>query len=132
MRKWLSVAALLAALTCAGPAAADTPAQVYSDFAEDGVLSCGHSRGALKGVLSDASLHQYGDPYTYLGLKLAVRKQLAGGCRRNDRTGTFFSTPVPNSSGQQPTGTAKSSGSTRRGGSRENESNSSTGPGNVS
>jgi hypothetical protein len=82
MRKWLSAVAVVATLGFTGTALAETPAQVYSDFAADGVLGCGHSRGALEGVLKDASLHQYGDPYTLLGLKLAVRKQLAGGCRR--------------------------------------------------
>ena len=85
MRKSASLAVLAAALIAAGAAAADTPPEVYSDYAEDGVLSCGHSRAALKGVLNDASIHQYGDPYTLLGLKLAVRKQLAGGCRRQER-----------------------------------------------
>ena len=90
MRRWASVAVLLAALVCADLAMADTPATVYSDFAEDGVLSCGHSRSAMKGVLNDASLHQYGDPLTFLGLKLAIRKQLAGGCRRQERAAVFF------------------------------------------
>jgi hypothetical protein len=80
MRKWFSAAAIVAALVCVEPVLADSPASVYSDFAEDGVLSCGHSRSALKGVLNDASLNQYGDPQTFLQLKLAVRKQLAGGC----------------------------------------------------
>jgi hypothetical protein len=61
---------------------ADSPAAVYSDFAEDGVLSCGHSRSALKGALNDASLYQYGDPLTFMQVKLAIRRQLAGGCRR--------------------------------------------------
>jgi hypothetical protein len=82
MRRLSSLAACLAALAFAGVAGADTPPDVYSDFAEDGSLSCGHSRAALKGVLTDASIHQYGDPLTFLGLKLAVRKQLAGSCRR--------------------------------------------------
>jgi hypothetical protein len=90
MRKWVSVAAALAMLVWAGPALGDTPAAVYSDFAEDGVLNCGHSRSALKGALSDASLHQYGDPLTFLGLRLAVRKQLAGGCRRSDQRAVVF------------------------------------------
>jgi hypothetical protein len=65
-------------------ALADGPPEVYSDFAEDGVLSCGHSRSALKAVLNDASIHQYGDPLTLIGLKHAIRKQLAGGCRRSE------------------------------------------------
>src|SRR5215203_2171893 len=82
MRRLSSLAACLAALAFAGVAGADTPPDVYSDFAEDGSLSCGHSRAALKGVLTDASIQQYGDPLTFLGLKLAVRKQLAGSARR--------------------------------------------------
>jgi hypothetical protein len=77
---------VVAALVAAGAAvAADNPPGVYSDYATDGVLSCGHSRAALRGVLNDASIQQYGDPLTILGLKLAVRKQLAGGCRRKER-----------------------------------------------
>ena len=86
MRGWASVGVALAALVAAGPARGDTPPDVYSDYAQDGVLSCGHSRAALKGVLSDASIYQYGDPLTFLGLKLAVRSQLAGSCRRDDPT----------------------------------------------
>ena len=117
MRRWASVAVILAALVCADFAMADTPASVYSDFAEDGVLSCGHSRSAMKGVLNDASLYQYGDPLTFLGLKLAIRKQLAGGCRRQERTALFFgsavddgpSAPAPQS---QPDSTSPSEGKT--------------------
>lgn len=81
MRGWVSLAAVLAALVWAAPALADSPASVYSDYASDGKLSCGHSRSALTGVLNDASLYQYGDPLTMLGLKLEIRRQLAGGCR---------------------------------------------------
>jgi hypothetical protein len=82
MRKWVSAAAILAALVSVQPVFADSPGSVYSDFAEDGVLSCNHSRSALNGVLKDASLYQYGDPLTLLRLKLAIRRQLSGGCRR--------------------------------------------------
>ena len=85
MRRWASLAVVTAALVGAGAAFADNPPAVYSDYSQDGVLSCGHSRAALKGVLNDASFQQYGDPLTMLGLKLAVRKQLAGGCRRKER-----------------------------------------------
>jgi hypothetical protein len=56
------------------------PARIYSDFARDGVLSCGHSEADLRAVLNDASIYQYGDPITLNGLKLAIRKQLANGC----------------------------------------------------
>src|SRR5262245_35936908 len=85
MRRWASLAVVAAALVGASSAFADNPPAVYSDYAQDGVLSCSHSRAALKSVLNDASFQQYGDPLTMLGLKLAVRKQLAGGCRREER-----------------------------------------------
>ena len=82
MRTCFSLIAIVAAIAYAEPALADTPPDVYSDFAEDGVLNCGHSKSAMKGILNDASIHQYGDPLTFLQLKLAIRRQLAGGCDR--------------------------------------------------
>jgi cobalamin biosynthesis Mg chelatase CobN len=104
MRKWVSFLAVLAGFAFAEPALADSPAEVYSDFAEDGVLSCGHSRSALKGVLNDASLNQYGDPLTFAQVKVAIRRQLAGGCRRRTAAGSAGSTgdaaPDESSSGQ--------------------------------
>jgi hypothetical protein len=54
---------------------------VYNDFAQDGKLSCNHSRADLRAVLRSGSINQYGDPYTLARLKLAIRRQLAGGCR---------------------------------------------------
>ena len=90
MRKWSSVAACLAALAFVGAAGADTPPDVYSDFALDGSLSCGHSRAALKGVLTDATIHQYGDPLTFrpqargakaIGRELPSREAGSGGRR---------------------------------------------------
>lgn len=95
MRTWVSAAAILAALVYVQPGLADTPGAVYSDFAEDGVLSCGHSRAALNGVLNDASIYQYGDPQTLVELKLAIRKQLAGGCARPDRGSGNTAEPDP-------------------------------------
>jgi hypothetical protein len=38
----------------------------------------------MTGILKDASLYQYGDPLTFLQLKLAIRRQLAGGCQRRN------------------------------------------------
>jgi hypothetical protein len=81
MRRWVSAFVVLAGLVFAAPALADSPVNVYNDFASDGTLSCGHSRAALKGALNDASLQQYGDPLTSVQMKLAIRRQLAGGCR---------------------------------------------------
>jgi hypothetical protein len=68
--------------TAIARASSGGPGAVYSDFAQDGTLSCTHSRADLKAVLSSGSLDQYGDPYTLTRLKLAVRRQLAGGCHR--------------------------------------------------
>ena len=81
MRRWVSAFVVLAGLAFAPHALADSPVKVYNDFASDGTLSCGHSRAALKGALNDASLQQYGDPLTSVQMKLAIRKQLASGCR---------------------------------------------------
>jgi hypothetical protein len=81
MRRWVSGFVVLAGLAFAAPALADSPVDVYNDFASDGTLSCGHSRAALKGALNDATIQQYGDPLTSVQMKLAIRKQLVGGCR---------------------------------------------------
>lgn len=75
----VAVVAFLALIASAG-AESSGPAQIYSDFARDGVLSCGHSEADLRSVLDDASINQYGDPVTLSRLKLAIRRQLAGGC----------------------------------------------------
>jgi hypothetical protein len=105
MRGWASLAAVLAALVWAAPALADDPASVYSDYASDGKLSCGHSRSALNGVLNDASLYQYGDPLTMLQLKLEIRRQLAGGCRPSigvaGASGSRESAPLSLGSGEE-------------------------------
>ena len=63
----------MAAIAYAEPALADTPPDVYSDFAEDGVLDCGHSQSAMKGILNDALDLSVRRPLTFLQLKLAVR-----------------------------------------------------------
>jgi hypothetical protein len=62
------------------------PGDVYNDFAADGKLSCNHSSADLRAVLRSGSINQYGDPYTLARLKLAVRRQLAGGCRTGTRS----------------------------------------------
>jgi hypothetical protein len=67
-------------LAAGGTAAQAGPADVYSDFARDGALSCTHSEADLRAVLDDASIYQYCDPVTLGRLKLAIRRQLARGC----------------------------------------------------
>jgi hypothetical protein len=111
MRGWVSLAAVLTALVWAAPALADSPASVYSDYASDGKLSCGHSRSALTGVLNDASLYQYGDPLTMLGLKLEIRRQLAGGCRASTRV-----TEASGSGESAPPSTGEGEGGATNGG----------------
>jgi hypothetical protein len=118
MRRWVSALAVFAGLAFAAPALADSPSNVYSDFAQDGVLSCGHSRSALKGALNDASLHQYGDPLTFIEMKLAIRKQLAGSCRRaiaaHGSTGGTGAAPNESSQGASASTTGPTGTKTKR------------------
>ena len=81
-----SLVAIVAACVWAAGAQAGGPGDVYNDFAADGVLSCNHSRADLVNAIRSGSLNQYGDPYTLARLKLAARKQLAGGCRHPSRS----------------------------------------------
>jgi hypothetical protein len=91
--KRASAVAAAVALGVVPAAAASNPVPaLYNDFASDGVLSC-HSKADLRAVLADATLQQYGDPSTMIGLKLAAHKQLAGGC------GQSRSSTPPGSSG---------------------------------
>jgi hypothetical protein len=92
MRGRTRLAVVVIALACsAGIAHADGPGDVYNDFAQDGKLSCNHSRADLLAVLRSGSINQYGDPYTLARLKLAVRRQLAGGCHAGShRAGNGF------------------------------------------
>jgi hypothetical protein len=121
VRTWFSLIAIVAAIAYAEPAFADTPPDVYSDFAEDGVLNCGHSESAMKGILNDASIYQYGDPLTFLQLKLAIRRQLAGGCDRrvaaSASNGTSAVTPGTTEPAEPATGNSeRGQGRSERGG----------------
>jgi hypothetical protein len=104
-----SLAAIFVACVFATGAWAGGPGDVYNDFAADGKLSCNHSRADLEAVLGSGSLNQYGDPLTLERLKLAVRKQLAGGCRQTSRAnpGTNTSSGGGTSKGQTPGSTKK-------------------------
>jgi hypothetical protein len=109
MRRSASLAAVVAALAMSAGAAhaGGGPGAVYSDYAQDQKLSCNHSRADLEGALHSGTVNQYGDPYTLTGMKLAIRRQLAGGCRSSQ-------------SGQRGQGSAAAGGtSTNRGGSAE-------------
>ena len=87
MRRRASLVVILAFGVTASTAYAASPGVVYSDFAQDGKLSCGYSRSDLEAALRSGTLNQYGDPMTLAGMKLAVRKQLAGGCKRSSGSG---------------------------------------------
>jgi hypothetical protein len=91
-RRASAVAAAVALGVVPAAAAGNPVPALYNDFASDGVLSC-HSKADLRAVLADATLQQYGDPSTMIGLKLAAHKQLAGGC------GQSRSSTPPGSSG---------------------------------
>jgi hypothetical protein len=79
MRRRASLVLVTVACATASAAYAGGPGDVYTDFAQDGKLSCNHSRGDLESALRSGTLNQYGDPLTLARMKLAVRKQLAGG-----------------------------------------------------
>jgi hypothetical protein len=128
MRTRASLAAIVAACVCASATgvarAGGGPGAVYNDFAQDGKLRCNHSRADLEAVLRSGSLNQYGDPLTLARLKLAVRKQLAGGCRRTsgsrrNGTGGAGTSAGGGTGGGQNTGSSKGSpGHPRNGGSK--------------
>jgi hypothetical protein len=125
MRRWVSGFVVLAGLAFAASALADSPVDVYNDFATDGTLSCGHSRAALKGALNDASLQQYGDPLTSVQMKLAIRKQLASGCRvivSVTPTGGTRSGPGESNPGAVPSEQTNKKQKARKGGSSSEQS----------
>src|SRR5881275_3225988 len=123
MRTRASAAAIVTAWVLATGVAygGGGPSAVYNDYAADGVLSCNHSRADLEAVLRSGSLNQYGDPYTLARLKLAVRKQLAGGCRRTsgagqNRTGGAGAASAGGTKSGQKSSTSASGHSRRTGG----------------
>jgi hypothetical protein len=128
MRARIRLVAIVAACACAwatGPAyAGGGPGAVYNDFAQDGRLSCNHSRADLQAVLRSGSLNQYGDPLTLARLKLAVRKRLAAGCPKRGgslRNGTGDARAPSGGgagSGQKRGSSNGSSGHPRTGGSK--------------
>jgi hypothetical protein len=121
--RWARVIAAVAALAFVPAAAAGNPvAALYSDFASDGVLSC-HSKADLHAVLADATIQQYGDPSTMIGLKLAARKQLAGGCRHSAQSSSASGSSQSPASRQQSQGT-----DSKKGGNREPSTTSAAPP----
>jgi hypothetical protein len=103
MRTRTSLAAVLAAGIWAATGLAAGPGQIYNDYARDGHLSCSYSTGELEALLRSGSINQYGDPLTLARLKLAARKQLAGGCRKGEG-GSEGSTVTTGGGGTTSTG----------------------------
>jgi hypothetical protein len=103
---------VLVAVACvtASAAYAGGPGDVYTDFAQDGKLSCNHSRSDLESALRSGTLNQYGDPLTLARMKLAVRRQLAGSCKQRSAS------TVASGSGTRTTGTATTPAQTGSGG----------------
>jgi hypothetical protein len=105
MRTRASLVVIVVAFAAASAAyAAGGPGDVYTDFAQDGKLSCDHPRSDLEAALRSGTLNQYGDPLTLARMKLAVRKQLAGGCQRGSSSksvggGTTTVTPTQTTGG---------------------------------
>jgi hypothetical protein len=110
MRTRVSFLLVALAAVTASAAQAGGPGAVYTDFAQDGKLSCGHSRADLEAALRSGTLNQYGDPLTLARMKLAVRKQLAGGCKQRSAS------TAASGSGTRTTGTATTPTSTGSGG----------------
>jgi hypothetical protein len=81
MRTRASLVLVVVACTIASAAHAGGPGDVYTDVAQDGKLSCNHSRSDLEAALRSGTLNQYGDPLTLAHMKLEVRKQLDGSCK---------------------------------------------------
>ena len=104
MRGRRLAAILIAASALTTGVAQAGPGDVYNDYARDGRLGCNHPRADLLAVLRSGSLNQYGDPLTLTGLKLAVRRQLVGGCRASSSASPSAGTPARRA-GRTTTGT---------------------------
>ena len=104
--------ALVALLLLPALASAD-PSDVYVDYASDGTLDCGHSRTDLEGLLTDASINEYGDPLLLTKLKIAVRRQLAVGCGGGGGGGSSQEAPATQPA-QEPAGSPRRRARRRR------------------
>jgi hypothetical protein len=102
MRKRASlVVVVLALCVTASTAYAASPGVIYTDFAQDGKLSCTYSHSDLEAALRSGTLNQYGDPLTLARMKLAVRKQLAGGCKQGGDSNAAPSRTTTGTTGAQ-------------------------------
>lgn len=69
----LAVIALFLVLALGGAAFAQTPQDIYDDYAADRVLDGTYTDAQLEAYLADALVHQYGDPAILTALDAAVR-----------------------------------------------------------
>ena len=69
----LVVITLLLVLAVGGVALAQTPQEIYDDYAADQKLDGDYSDAQLQAYLDNALVHQYGDPAILTALDAAVR-----------------------------------------------------------
>ncbi len=67
------VTAAFLVLALSGVALAATPQDIYNDYLDNGVLDGTYTDAELQAYLSDATLHQYGDPATLTALDAVVQ-----------------------------------------------------------
>ncbi|MBN1320243.1 MAG: hypothetical protein JXA87_05290 [Thermoleophilia bacterium] len=77
----VALAALFLALALSGAAFAQTPQEIYDDYAFDRDLDGTYTGAQLQAYLDNALVHQYGDPAILTALDSAVRGILGGGER---------------------------------------------------
>ena len=77
----VGLAALFLVLALSGAAFAQTPQEIYDDYAADRDLDGTYTDAQLQAYLDNALVHQYGDPAILTALDTAVRGILGGGDR---------------------------------------------------
>ena len=74
----VAVAALFLVFALSGVAIAQTPQEIYDDYAADRDLDGSYTDAQLQAYLDNALVHQYGDPAILTALDSAVRGILSG------------------------------------------------------
>jgi hypothetical protein len=72
----LLVITVLVVLSLSTVAFAQTPQDIYNDYAQDGKLDGNYTNAQLQAYLSDANIHQYGEPATLTALDALVNKMI--------------------------------------------------------
>lgn len=74
----LVVAVIVLVLALSSVALAATPQDIYNDYAQNGKLTGTYTNAELEAYLSDAAVHQYGDPQILAALDALVQQMLTG------------------------------------------------------